>query len=235
MTSSLIIHFTSSASLKHGKLDRISYYSTKPHLLAMSTSKSPAQLVGGGGLAVIHRADISIKELPVPNTTSLECLAFTLSGSAQLQAVLIYRPPKASASAIFLSELSELLTSICSMSPSTLLLGDFNIHVDSPCCTFASDFLALLDCFNFEQHVHDPTHAKGHTLDLVCTTGTSASHLQCLNLALSNHHPLHCAYPPPQTTCTTDHLLQELKISERTSHNQPHSYPPGLRSHRHLG
>ena len=142
----------------------------------------------GGGLAVIHRADILVKELPAPNTTSFECIIFKLAGSVPLLVVLIYHPPKPSAS--FMSELSELLTSTCSSSPSTLLLGDFNIHVDSSSCKFATEFLSLLDCFDITQHVQGPTHTKGHTLDLVCSTGSPPSHLQCIDLAVSDHHAI---------------------------------------------
>ena len=149
----------------------------------------------GGGLAVIHRADILVKQLPVLNVTSFECAAFSLAGHTQLQVVLIYRPPKASST--FLSELSELLTSIWSMSTSTLLLGDFNIHVDSTSCPFASEFLSLLDCFNITQHVKGPTHVKGHTLDLVCSTGAAPSHLQCLDLTVSDHYAVLFTVPVP--------------------------------------
>ena len=121
----------------------------------------------GGGLAVIHRTDILVKQLPVLNVTSFECAAFSLAGHTQLQVVLIYRPPKASST--FMSKLSELLTSICSMSASTLLFGDFNMHVDSTSCPFASEFLLLLDCFNITQHVKGPT-------------------LRCLDLTVSDHY-----------------------------------------------
>ncbi|KAK5930230.1 hypothetical protein CgunFtcFv8_026486 [Champsocephalus gunnari] len=94
-----------------------------------------------------------------------------------------------------MSEFTELLTSVCSRSPSTLLLGDFNIHVDSSTCTFASEFLSLLDCFNITQHVQGPTHTKGHTLDLVCSIGTPPSHLQCLDLAVADHHAILFSVP----------------------------------------
>ena len=38
------------------------------------------------------------------------------------------------------------------------------------------------------QHVKGPAHVKGHTLGLVCPTGTAPSHLQCLDLAVSDHY-----------------------------------------------
>ena len=150
---------------------------------------------GGGGLAVIHRDDILIKEVTVPTATSFECIVFTLAG--QRQFVLVYRPPKTKVAdrTAFLSELSELLTPVCAMSPSTFLLGDLNVHVDSSSCPFATDFLSLLDCFDFTQQVRGPTHNRGHTLDLVCSTGMPAINLQCLDLAASDHHTIVFSVP----------------------------------------
>ena len=106
---------------------------------------------------MIHRTDILIKEVTVPTATSFESVVFTLTG--QRQFVLVYRPPKKTVSdrTAFLSELSELLTPVCAMSPSTFLVGDLNVHVDSSSCPFATEFLALLDCLDFTQHVPPTT------------------------------------------------------------------------------
>ena len=49
--------------------------------------QKPRSLGRGGGLAVIHRADILVKEIPM-NTTSFECVHFMLTGSTQLQVVI---------------------------------------------------------------------------------------------------------------------------------------------------
>ena len=139
--------------------------------------QKPYSLGRGGGLAVIHRSNIHVKEFPV-SSTSFGCLNWTqlsVSIVTQLQVLLIYRPPKASTH--ILSELSELLATICPMYPSTILLGYFNIHVDSANCPIASDLMSLLDCFGIAQHVLGPTHTKGHTLDLVCSTKITPCHL----------------------------------------------------------
>jgi hypothetical protein len=45
----------------------------------------------------------------------------------------------------------------------------FNIHVDDTAGANAQRFFHLLDAFGLHQHVTDPTHADGHTLDLVIT------------------------------------------------------------------
>lgn len=81
--------------------------------------------------------------------------------------VLVYRPPKNTSSdrSAFLSELSELITPVWAMSLYTYLLEDLNCHVDSSSCTFANEFMPLLECFKFSQQVRGPTHNRSHTLD----------------------------------------------------------------------
>ncbi len=161
---------------------------------------------------MIHRANILTKEVTVATATSFECVVFTLPSFSQLQFVLVYRPPKNTNSdrSAFLSELSELLTPVCAMSPSTYLLGDLNVHVDSSSCVFATDFLSLLECFNFTQHVRGPTHNRGHTLDLVCSTGIPPTNLQCLDLAVSDHHAI--AYGVPVTLLPKQHQSRTISF-----------------------
>ena len=50
-----------------------------------------------------------------------------------------------------------------------VLLGDFNIHVDVPTDMDAIQFRDLLDSMGLQQHVKQPTHIHGHTLDLLIT------------------------------------------------------------------
>ena len=50
-----------------------------------------------------------------------------------------------------------------------IVVGDCNIHVDVPNDTDALKFLDLLESLGLEQHVTEPTHIRGHTLDLVIT------------------------------------------------------------------
>ncbi|KAL7388227.1 hypothetical protein ABVT39_009504 [Epinephelus coioides] len=77
--------------------------------------------------------------------------------------------------------------SLSAISPSVLLLGDFNYHIDNINCKHASEFLDLLDCLNLTQHVNFPTHNHGHTLDLVCSTGLTIQQVSSINLHISDH------------------------------------------------
>ena len=84
--------------------------------------------------------------------------------------ILVYHPPQANES--FQSELSELVPIAVPLSPRLLLRGDMNIHVDSN-SKLASDFIAVWDCFDINQHVNFPTHIEGHILDLVCSVAST--------------------------------------------------------------
>ncbi|MGH0177405.1 UNVERIFIED_CONTAM: hypothetical protein FKN15_075117 [Acipenser sinensis] len=60
-------------------------------------------------------------------------------------------------------------------------------HVDSQHCPFSAEFLSLLECLGFTQPVNIPTHNKGHTLDLVISTGLTVNNLQVQEWGVSYH------------------------------------------------
>ena len=116
----------------------------------------------GGGLAVIHRQDLELSPIPLP-TTSCECLAFKCKSPFPMTVLLIYRPPKTNSA--FILEISDLLTTLCTTSANTIILGDLNIHVNTSSCHSAADFLQLLDSLNLQQHVDVlmSPHTQGDT------------------------------------------------------------------------
>ena len=50
-----------------------------------------------------------------------------------------------------------------------LIVGDFNFHVDNTRSSDTITFNKILESFNLQQHVNEPTHKQGHTLDLIIT------------------------------------------------------------------
>ena len=48
-----------------------------------------------------------------------------------------------------------------------LISGDFNLHVDNPCCIYVNRFNKILESCNLKQHITGATHINGHTSDLV--------------------------------------------------------------------
>uniref|UniRef100_A0A672IAL3 Reverse transcriptase domain-containing protein n=1 Tax=Salarias fasciatus TaxID=181472 RepID=A0A672IAL3_SALFA len=91
-------------------------------------------------------------------------------------------------SSLFICEFSELLTIIHSKYSRILITGDFNLHLDDNSDSMSREFLNLLNCLDFKQHVAQPTHNRGHTLDLVITHGLSISVSSVFDLAVSDHY-----------------------------------------------
>ncbi|KAK0154922.1 hypothetical protein N1851_002758 [Merluccius polli] len=137
----------------------------------------------GGGIAAIFRNNIKTTTISIPPAPSFEHLAFKLSGPSPLVTAIIYRPPRPHPA----SFLTDFLTKLSAISPSVLLLGDFNLHIDNTDSTPAIEFLNLLQCLNFTQHINFPTHSRGHILDLVCSTNLHIQHLSSHNLHISDH------------------------------------------------
>lgn len=67
----------------------------------------------------------------------------------------------------------------------TLVLGDFNIHMDSLSCRLAAEFKQVLDCL------------KGHTLDLVISDSIHISDLHIQDISISDHHAVIFRIPLP--------------------------------------
>lgn len=141
----------------------------------------------GGGLAAICRQDLELSSIPLPPLSTFECLAFKCKPPASITFLLIYRPLKPNPT--FLPELQDLLSTFCTSSANIMILGDFNIHVDTPACFSVAEFLHLLDCSNLQQHVDMPTHSKWHTLDLTITNSIPILNIQTYDLGLSSKHP----------------------------------------------
>ena len=95
-------------------------------------------------------------------TVSFECLAFKCKPPFLMSVLLIWRPPKPN-----IPEMYNLLSSFCSTSANTIILGDMKIHLKNPSLS--------------------PTHPRGHTLDLVITDSAPISNLLVYDLGMSDH------------------------------------------------
>ena len=66
---------------------------------------------------------------------------------------------------------------------------DFNIHMDNCTNPDTQKFLNLLDSFDLQHHVKQPTHRDGHTLDfsITRTLETLVKDEPMVNLFISDH------------------------------------------------
>ena len=69
-----------------------------------------------------------------------------------------------------------------------------NFHLDDLSDRDAIAFLDLLDSCGLRQHVHEPTHKDGHTLDVIIsrTSDELISNVAVLNGLPSDHKPVKC-------------------------------------------
>ena len=121
----------------------------------------------------------------MPVYPSFESIAQQIKGQTPTILATIYRPHKLNNA--FLHEFSAFLTTLCSVSPNLILLGDFNIYWDSINDVFTKDFTSCLDSFGLQQHIDFPTHSKGHILDLICCSGVTPLHCCASDLPISDH------------------------------------------------
>ena len=81
----------------------------------------------------------------------------------------VYRPGSYALSQLFFDELSAVFERLAAFGCPIVVCGDFSIHVDNTDDINSVRLCELLQSFDCVQHVVEPTHNAGHTLDLVIT------------------------------------------------------------------
>jgi hypothetical protein len=102
---------------------------------------------------------------------------------------------------MFLEDFANFLEEKTVLTGKLLLVGDFNFHMDDPKDREAHLFSSLLESFNLIQHVQEPTHKNGHTLDLVITRQGETT-VEAVNIHqpfISDHSAIHVkiCFPKP--------------------------------------
>ena len=129
----------------------------------------------GGGTGLVYRDSLGIKKADAGEKESFEFSEWTVtsSSSRNLRVVIVYRPPYSDehrvSTNVFFTEFSIYLESILLSKEQLLITGDFNIHVDAVDDPDSLKLLDLLESVGLRQHVSQPTHVHGHTLDLIIT------------------------------------------------------------------
>ena len=92
-------------------------------------------------------------------------------------------------------EFGSLLDQYFTDSSSLLITGDLNLHVDNNLDKSSQDFIALIESFNFKQHICSPTHRAGHILDLLMARDDDqlVTSVSIHDAAFSDHFVVNCA------------------------------------------
>jgi hypothetical protein len=87
----------------------------------------------GGGLALITKSTIKTSRLRSISRPSFEGFIATLARrSTSTCIVAIYRPPESSVPDFVADFNDDVTQCIAEESPNVIIVGDFNIHIDSP-------------------------------------------------------------------------------------------------------
>ena len=125
-----------------------------------------------GGTGLLFRNSLQVTMVASDELTSFEFSEWlVVSGTYRLRVVVIYRVPYSVehpvSTNVFFTEFSDYMETVIMSTEKLVILGDFNIHIDVPSDVDARKLQDLFDCLGLEQHVREPTHTRGHTLDLI--------------------------------------------------------------------
>ena len=123
-----------------------------------------------GGICVILRKGYDVKTTSHKYNT-FECLELSISNGLKdaIRLFVIYRPGSVKVTKEFFTEFSTLLEYTTVASDHLILTGDFNIHMDVPDDLGTKAMNDILQSAGLIQHVTEPTHIRGHMLDLLIT------------------------------------------------------------------
>ena len=136
----------------------------------------------------MYRTDLfQVKKMvPLSDIKTLELFRLQISSLSDRRfcVYIVYHPPSGTklsgTETDFDSDLDILFTEASISTLPVIILGDFNIHYNN---NYKSAKLCqLLENFDMNQHVVDPTHKQGNTLDLVITPNHGQSYKICYSM-----------------------------------------------------
>lgn len=178
----------------------------------------------GGGIALVYKNLLKFQKQSCIRTKfkSFEFTELLMKhSSSSLRIVIVYRPPPSksnnSSLPLFFEEFPRLLENLAIASGSLLLAGDFNFHVDNVGDSAASRFINLLEAFNLKQHISQPTHKSGHTLDLIITRDEEdvARNFTVFDPVISDHLAVCCTLSIPKTAFERKEVFFNFARSSR--------------------
>ena len=121
----------------------------------------------GGGVGTLIKSSITSKQLISKEYHSFEhnIVKLPLENKKSMILITVYRLQFVPI-AEFFEEFEELLEKYTVLYEDFVIVGDVNVHVETDECA-SKKFKNLIDQYDLVQHVLEPTHIMGHTLDIV--------------------------------------------------------------------
>ena len=125
----------------------------------------------GGGVGVLFKSSLKIKVSTMKPSAVFEGMAISVAREGRTYKVLLLYRPKKSTSLQFVSDFSQVMDdlNLTNDGSDLIILGDLNFHYNKPDDMDTWRLTDFLSSYNLVQHVHEPTHTSGNTLDLVIT------------------------------------------------------------------
>ena len=113
------------------------------------------------------------------------------SGNRTFIFLVVYLPPSGQETT-FLKEFAALIDSYITSPGHLIIVGDFNVHLESPQKSCAVKLRDLPSATGITQHVTTSTHVSGHRIDLVinCTSESVVSDV-CTDACISDQTAVH--------------------------------------------
>lgn len=173
-----------------------------------------SQLKAGGGVACIHRSNITISKVVSDPIDSCEYLGlsarFTDNQVYKIHA--FYHPPGKNLS--FIDHLMEIITINSDPHANNIFLGDFNLHWNDLQDNQVNNLKEFLDEHSLRQACTLPTHSKGATLDWIIAKENTIQAISIIPCDWSDHHVI--TFQIPDSNLAT---YQTQTLGER--HQRP--------------
>ena len=145
----------------------------------------------GGGVGVLVKKTLNAKQIKTTKFQTFEhhALKINVVGNTWITFVSIYRLDYEPIDKFF-TEFTQLLQ--MTISEKCIIAGDINIHCDNADDRHTKQLKNLLEAFNLTQFISEPTHKKGHTLDVVIARleDTAIGDVEVEDSGLSDHYLL---------------------------------------------
>ena len=191
--------------------------------------------IGGGGVFLALKDHLTFVDEPTfHGNAEMVWVKLCLNKSKPIYVCSLYRPPDSSSKTLF--ELNNILATIheCSVSPTILLAGDFNLpdlkfkdgigYINrNPNYGYETNslFVEMMNDYGFEQFVTQPTR-EDHLLDLVLSTNPDIIENVQVVPGISDHEAITCqlVLPSEKPAATTLRKVYQYHRADVRSINE---------------
>ena len=130
----------------------------------------------GGGVGIIYKTTMDLRVVASSRDNNYSTFEYIICNVVindySLRMAVVYRPPPTRENGLTTStfleqEWPKFLAELSIVEKSIIITGDVNFHLDVLSDMNTVKFNGVLQSCGMQQHVNEPTHVHGHTLDVV--------------------------------------------------------------------